>query len=335
MSRYEVIMTQEYYNGRKTYNGLLRIFWLEEDSNLPIPIEKTDEFNFDPCLILGDLRNQPSPYTFPNGKKSIEETLYQQTISYEYAFCRNKPIPIENDSEYTNLIYEINNLKSPKVSQKYLDEILKKFSCSLDYSIKIKKDISRTQAYALLKSKHKDIPRYNYTELLYKNGANNYLLTKDRYMQKSHQFCYTCLFMSDVIYAIFHFLVLHSFSFRTCKFCSKLYSRPPQKGVFSGCNRKNPYNITDLLHSKKIVEKYQESPKLCHDALKYLKLQIRYDKKCILTHIYNYIPDNRVDFDTVDERLKSEYEQNPCYNTLRQLVQNVNLKNRKRWYSKH
>lgn len=44
MSRYEVIMTQEYYNGRKTYNGLLRMFWLEKDSNLPIPTEKTDEF---------------------------------------------------------------------------------------------------------------------------------------------------------------------------------------------------------------------------------------------------------------------------------------------------
>lgn len=334
MCRYEVIMTQEIDKGEKSYNGLLRMFWLEEDRNLPIPIEKTKDFHFDPRLILGDLRNQPLPYTFPDGRKSIEQTLYHQTISCEYAFGGNKPITIENGTEYSDLIYELNNLKSPKVSQKYLDEILKKFSCALNYSIKIKKDISKTQAYALLKPKQKDISRYKYTELLYKNGTNNSLLTKNNYMKKSHQFCYDCLSMSAVICAIFHFLVLHNFAFRTCKLCSKLYSRPPLKGKFSGCYRKNPYDINDLLHSKKIIEDYGKSTRLCKDAIKYIKFQIRNDRKCVLTHINNYLPCNRIEFDKVDECLKHEYEENPCYHTLRQLVQNVNLKNRKRWYEK-
>lgn len=265
--------------------GKLILHWAEFDKNLNIPTFRSESLEFNILTILGDLRNQNIPYKYPYGRIYNDTPSNLSSLSYEYEYGFGKPIYVGDDENYLKFINKLKDILKSKHNKKItnikiIEKLEKSYNMNLNCTIQVQKINPLTQ---IPHQRTKKISKYVYEDLYFEYGKANPMFMKNKYLEKEHKFIYKCFSLKEVILSIFHFLVIHSYTFKRCSLCQKDYVIGNHHGRSSGCSRISEYNIKFYLSGRQQKD-YIDSKRTCQDTLKYLKDQNRYDKKIMTEH---------------------------------------------------
>lgn len=186
--------------------------------------QKLINYNFVPNSVLCDLS------VFENINNEVDKDNTNTDYIYEKSF--DIPIKINKHKDtyyyiFTKLIAEriINN---KPIKFKELEKLKLYFDISLDYSISYKE-------------KSKTIKKdFDYVPL--QCGFCNIEKVFENNDKKSHKYIYKCNTLTDVIFAILHYLVINKYNkIKKCNHCGKLFFYNNERSKY--CNRKSPYTL--------------------------------------------------------------------------------------------
>lgn len=296
--------------------GMLTCTFSEYDltSDFPmIPTEKSFSLEFDPLIILGDLRNKEQAFEYLTEKLNNNESRQFLSGSYEYEYGFRTPLYIGNDEQYLKFVYNLDKMLQYNecTTLENLEQIQKDNHLNLDYNISVE---TENVAYELLQKKHRHATEKIYKPLEYKFGKTNNELKPKEYMKQSHQFTYHCHTMADVIFSILHFIVLHKYEFKTCALCQKKYAQIPNHGQGKYCPRKSPLSLNSYfdnnMNQKFIDLDCQESMKKFHEIMRNMK-------KNKLTYIKK--DEQRFPFENEFDKRNDKIKNDPTINNLIEL----------------
>lgn len=174
---------------------------------------------FDPITIFGDLKPiiKEDEYTFINIKEEnafgIDINIYKDKIYYE--FLDTILNLLKEKSSLT--INELENLKNK-------------------YNLKFEENVSY--------ERHKKISKANLKSLASNKSIN--ITNNDSY----HCYFYECNSISDILYAVLHYLFSHNYKIVKCKHCELYFATNTLKVEY--CNRISPYeNLNKTCYNAK------------------------------------------------------------------------------------
>lgn len=314
------VITQKKENERKKkyieVTGQLTCMWSEYDINLDnpiIPSEKSLTLEFNPLIILGDLRNKEQACQYLAERLNIDRTWQSLSNSYEYEYGFGTPLYIGNDTQYLKFVSELNKKirNNECTTLESLKKIQNEYNLNLDCTISIEKE---NEFAGLLRRKQHYAPEKTYIPLVYKFGETNKELNSKEYMNKNHQFHYHCYTMAEVIFSILHFIVIHKYKFQTCALCQKQYAKIPNHGQGKYCPRKSPLSLNSYfdnnMNQKFINLDCQKSMKKFHEIMRNMK-------KNKLTYIKK--DDQRFPFENEFDKRNDKIKNDPTINNLIEL----------------
>ncbi len=322
-------------DGTKAIGELTRIYY-QKTKEFPFFETTEEKILFDPFYILGDLRNQLIPYKIHMKRSDYfkRESYLFSNYDCEYGF--NKPLNIDDKKNYSSLLKSLNELieSNSKIKEQELERLIKECHIHLECSVSIKHKNNIRQIDRINQQEEKYIP------LIYNFGRTNREIDRRTYLEKTHVFSYKCMTMTDVIFSIIHFWVIHDYRFIICPLCQKIYISVPTRGKHSGCERKAEISIDNFLTEKR-KEKFRQEDQTCKTTLKFIKNYFRDIRKDILKNlnekhsvkIENYeASDNTYKkFNEYYKKYNEQLNSCSCYNNI--LIMNTILsKYRKIWY---
>lgn len=229
-----------------------------------IPSEETIRKEFNPLTVLGDL----------NCLKLSEEQKY---------------INIENVEDNSLDIHFIKEIKEIILSNKNnsiddLELLRQKYRIGLEYNVLIE----QSNPYSALlkmkkagKGKNAEV-NTTFVPLNYEFGKENSELLEKKYLNQNHAFSYNCNTVSEIIFAILHFIITHGYKFEKCALCKKWHARIPVQGQPQYCYRISPLSLNPYFvkkngsnhQSKFINSDCQESMKKYNEILRNMKKDI-------------------------------------------------------------
>lgn len=221
--------------------------------------EKLINYDFVPTSVLCDLS------VLEYETNTIDKDIIYIGYKYEKAF--ETPIKIDKHQDiyyysFAELIKEriVNN---EPISFKELDKLKLFFNINLNYSISYKEKSNKIKN------------DFDYIPLQY--GFCNIEKVFENNDKKPHKYIYNCNTLTDVIFAILHYLVMNKYTkIRKCNHCGKLYYYNHEKQIY--CKRKSPYeNYTHLE---------------CEQAVRNIKKKLSDRNKSIKSNLDNYYEHN-------------------------------------------
>ncbi len=204
-----------------------------------------ETYTFCPTNLLCDLTIMSKNHYFKNDKN-----LQNMGYKTEYAF--GKPIHIdkaENFYYYYPLAELIKDsiLNNKKITIEELEKIKLFFNINLNYSISLKE---RNPLYEKLKGK-KNIKEFTYIPLEYGHCNIDKIFEDNK--TKSYKYLYKCDTLTEVIFAILHYLVTNKYNkTRKCNHCEKFYFYKHSNSNY--CNRKTPIKTYSHLNCEQAVK---------------------------------------------------------------------------------
>lgn len=262
-------------------------------------------YNFVPTSVLCDL----SIFKYETNTDDKDITF----IGYEYENAFNESIKINKHKDiyyysFVELIKEriINN---KPISLKELDKIKLFFDIELDYSISYIEEVKEN------KFKNKKA-KFDYIPLQY--GFCNISKVFENNKNKAHKYIYHCSNLTDVIFAILHYLTINNYSYvRKCNHCGKLYFYNHRSQIY--CKRNSPY------------EKYTHLD--CEQAVRNIKKKLSDRNKSIKVHLDNYYYHNLNRYLDNWYKLKDEVDKCSSVENLKRLEEFTSKENmRKNYY---
>ena len=121
--------------------------------------------------------------------------------------------------------------------------------------------------------KHKRLfeDEFYYSPISYSNETSLKAIFEEN-NNTPYRFMYTCYSMEDIIFSVFHFLVLMDYKFNMCHHCLKFFATTTLKRKY--CNRKSPY------------PKYEHLP--CEEAVRNIKQLLARKRKVIYDKLSTY-----------------------------------------------
>lgn len=204
------------------------------------PTEESTQIEFNPLIILGDVKGIKTIYLYPSKRLNADNSQQKSKVSYNFEFGFEKEHMYINDEEqYFAFVSELNKIVKENNCKTLsdLEKIRNSHKIELDCKIAIKEP---NIYFESLQKKNLKAEKDRYVPLNYEFGKVNDKLSKKTYMKKDYQFYYHCHTMSEVIFAVLHFIVIHEYEFRTCALCQKIYAKIPNNGQGKYCSRKSP-----------------------------------------------------------------------------------------------
>ena len=225
-----------------------------------------ETYTFCPTNLLCDLTIMSKNHYFKNDKD-----LQNMGYKTEYAF--GKPIHIdkaENFYYYYPLAELIKDsiLNNKKITIEELEKIKLFFNINLNYCISLKE---RNSLYDRLKGK-KNIKEFTYIPLQYGHCSIDKIFEDNK--TKSYKYLYKCDTLTEVIFAILHYLVTNKYNkTRKCNHCEKLYFYKHSNSNY--CNRKTPIKAYSHLNCEQAVKDIKQ---LCERRNKIIdeKIEMEY-----------------------------------------------------------
>lgn len=323
---YRVVIKKE----KKKVTGELTRTWSQDAKEIPYYEDHIEKIDFNPFNILGDLRSQNKPYKIWHDRSKYFKNELQTFSDYNYEYGFGIRLDILDKKNYVSFIislYELiisNSLawKKEIELEDILESLINQYHIYLECSVTIEKNNG------------------NYEALEYHIGRKNEEIDKRTYLEMNHSFNYRCCRMIDVVFSIFHFLVLHDYRFVLCPLCQKIYARTPTRGKHSGCERKLEVPIDDFLTDKR-REKFHQTDQTCKTTLKYIKDYIRDTHKTIQKNLndkhyikltnYEKTGNTYRKFNEIYDKYHKQFNFCPCYNNI--LIMNkIVSEYRKIWY---
>lgn len=225
----------------------------------------TKDYYFNITNVLCDL--SIFKYNYNIEDDDIVYTGYDKETAFE------KPIKIDkNENTYYYAFAEFIKKMISENKEITLKELEK---VKLFFDIKINYTISYKEKDKLYKKIGKDIPEFTYKPLQYGFAKVNEIFENDNKIP--HKYIYNCSNLTDVLYSILHYLVLHNYTkIRKCNHCERLYYYNHSNQKY--CNRKSTYE--DYTHLE------------CEQAVRNIKQRLSERNKSIQSHLNNYYGNN-------------------------------------------
>jgi len=99
------------------------------------------------------------------------------------------------------------------------------------------------------------LDRFYYPPITYSYETNLKTIFEEN-KEVPYRFFYTCYSMEDIIFSVFHYLILMNYKFNLCKHCSKYFATTTLKRKF--CNRKSPYPKYEHLECEQAVRNIKQ-----------------------------------------------------------------------------
>lgn len=225
----------------------------------------TRDYYFNITNVLCDLA------TFKYNYNIEDEDIVYAGYDEETAFEKTIKIDKHENVYYYALAEFIKKLiiENKEISVKELEKIKLFFDIKTNYSISYK------EKDKLYKKIGKDISEFTYKPLQYGFSKINAIFENDNKIP--HRYIYNCSNLTDVLYSILHYLVLHNYTkIRKCNHCGKLYYYNHSNQRY--CNRKSPYE--DYTHLE------------CEQAVRNIKQRLSDRNKSIQSHLTYYYEHN-------------------------------------------
>ena len=112
-------MHEYYYNvvirktgtGKNTrVTGELNYTFSEYDTDCPFPRENIISLEFEPLIILGDLRNKEQSCEYIEERFNIDRSWQCLLGSYEYEYGFGEPLYIGNDEQYLKFVSKLDKI---------------------------------------------------------------------------------------------------------------------------------------------------------------------------------------------------------------------------------
>lgn len=279
----------------KELNGKLQ----EEKGNYDIL-----NYNFIPTSVLCDL--SIFKYKTDMNDRDITFTGYE----YEEAFGKAIKIDKHKDTYYYSFVELIKEriTNNNAILIKELDKIKLFFDINLNYSISYKEEVKEN----IFKNKK---AKFDYIPLQY--GFCNIEKIFDNDKKKAHRYIYKCITLTDVMFAILHYLIMNNyFEVRKCNHCGKLYYYNHCSNIY--CKRNSPYGKYTHLE--------------CEKAVRNIKKKLSDRNKSIKAHLDNYYYDNLNRYLDDWYRLKDEVDRCSSVENLKRLQDFTNKESIKKEY---
>lgn len=283
---------------------------LQKITNKPI-IE--EPISFSPLSILGDLCDSRKKIII-NGRASYilstDFDLYEIGDKYEYGF--GIPMYIFHDYRYAILKRTIEQhiTGRVKIEKKHMDILRQMFDLHYSYASSFK------QTWSLHNLLPQKIPEYTYQRFEFNiSNLAEELSTCDAY---EHRYVYTCYSVRDVIFSIFHYLIIHDYKFSQCEHCERYYATLNLKQRY--CKRTSP--ISDFSHLE------------CEQAVRNMKQKLSRRKKSVYSNLERNHPQKMHEFDIEYNKYKQKVDMRSSVNNLQALetfLAKENISNN--WYS--
>ena len=310
---YHVLIRKKNLGENVEITGKLTYTFFTYDSNIPIPTEKSTIREFNPLTILGDLSNHEKPFTYFNKRLNINSSWTSLQGSYEYEYGFGEPLYIGNDEQYLKFISALEKImqNNQYKTLEALEALQHQYNLELVCEISVEKP---NTLFDLLRKKGRNAEAYTYNPLKYEFGKTNDELLQNTYLSQNHQFNYSCHSLSDVLFAILHFVIIHQYKFNTCALCQKKYVKIPNHGQGKYCPRPNPLVLSSCF-DEKTKEKLKNLS--CEKSMSKFREIIRNKKKSKLIYAPSEEEQNRFldEFNKYNDKTK----QSPTIKNLEEL----------------
>ena len=138
--------------------GELNYTFSEYDNDFPIPTEKNHLLEFNPLVILGDLRNREHAYEYSTERHNIDKSWQDLSNSYKYEYGFGKPLYIGNDEQYLKFISKLDKImrNNECTTLRDLEEIQKQNNLNLDCTISVEEE---NILFELLQKKQRNVTK--------------------------------------------------------------------------------------------------------------------------------------------------------------------------------
>lgn len=215
---YNVHIYQTGTGKKMKVTGYLFYMIIDYNNTDNIPFERMEKIEFDPLIILEDLKN---------------------TVTLNSLYESETPFIIEPNIQRFSFFQKINMLiNEPQLCNlKELEKIKEEYNITLNLKIGIEKP--NIFAELLEKKKHTYSKTY-YESLKYEFGNSNHRILSEEYLKENHCFYYRCNTVLDILFAVLYFIIKHKYQFKKCALCERTYVKLPNKGQGKFCPRKSP-----------------------------------------------------------------------------------------------
>ncbi len=299
---YHVLIRKNNPGENKKITGKLTYTFFTYDSDFPIPTEKSTTIEFDPLTILGNLSNHEKPCTYFNKRLNINSSWTSLQGSYEYEYGFGEPLYIGNDEQYLKFISALEKImrNNQYKTLKDLEALQRQYNLELECEISVKEP---NILFDLLRKKGRNVKKHTSKPIKYEFGKINDELLQNTYLNRDHQFDYHCRSLSDILFAILHFIIIHQYKFNTCALCQKTYVKLPNHGQGKYCPRPNPLVLSSCF-DEKTKEKLKNLS--CEKSMSKFREIIRNKKKSKLIYAPSEEEQNRFlsEFNNYNDKAK-------------------------------
>jgi hypothetical protein len=206
-------------------------------------LERTITFN--PRTILCDLRyDNQLVLSLQNDSFLFDEFDY----AYEYAFDPEYPFEIDKRDQYVAVVTAIiamikeSNISETPIDFYKVDALRSFFDITFQFTPSI-------QEKNWLASYSKDVQEHIELNVHYAHYSVKSALNFD--VSNYHNYFYECYSLSDLIYAILHFLALGKYKFSMCPHCNRYFATTTYKQKY--CYRRSNYPGFEHLNCEQVV----------------------------------------------------------------------------------
>ncbi len=293
----------------------------------------TTNYCFDPRIVLCELRyDKDVNLLLQDSNFEFDDFDYKM----EFAFDANEPFVIYKRDKYVAVVNTIIRLirDSEKNGSEIDFRIIETLRSYFDLQFKFTPSVQIPNIFKIPKITYSENPREDFNSIFetkeyIKRIPSNHQtkeLSFDFYhtsyekaisydVTAFHNYFYQCYSQADIIFAIFHFLVLCKYKFKKCEHCGKYFATQTLKQIY--CYRNSPY------------PKYEHLE--CCDAVKDIKQSLRRTRRKIEKNLYNNQPLKNDNFITKSAELLDTAKKHPTIENISKAFDYINTD---KWYKR-
>ena len=293
----------------------------------------TTNYCFDPRIVLCELRyDKDVNLLLQDSNFAFDDFDYKM----EFAFDENEPFVIDKRDKYVAVVNTILRLiKDSEENGSIVDfRIVETLRSYFDLQFKFTPSVQLPNVFKIpkitySKNPRKDLDSIFETEEYSKRIPSNHKtkeLSFDFYhtsyekaisydVTAFHNYFYQCYSQADIIFSIFHFLVLCKYKFKKCEHCGKYFATQTLKQMY--CYRNSPY------------PKYEHLE--CSDAVKDIKQNLRRMRRKIENNLYGNQPLKYDIFITKSAELLQTVKKHPTIDNINKAFDYINTD---KWYKR-
>ena len=203
----------------------------------------TKDTIFDPTIFLIDLYKKDTNHLLANDVKNVFGFKFDNlSATHDLMF-----VDILNKFVRENKTFDLYDLEKFKVL----------FDVNVNYAVYYK-----IATYTTDDLNAKPIKSENYMPYLYHSDNAEDIFNQDI---KCHKYKYICNDITEILFAIFHYLMMNKYKVATCRHCEKRFFTNSFKNMY--CKRKSPYKKYDHLECEQAVRNISQKFKKRRDNL--------------------------------------------------------------------